>query len=238
MQCFRLTHGLFRTIIAAPSREAAKYFARATMGRDGPIVEWLTPDVWTRRACDAATEPSIIDRVPRFVVDRGGERELDLDDIPAKLEPGEADKLRHDSLDHAAWLGAFQAVHEGGEALRKCVVGVATMIDPGLHAMTARALAAAYGLGPVPEWHAAILPALIALDVQLEHEGRSVGPDALELPIERLADRMSYVLDLRPSYTARRVAVRLRDALDAHPDTSLRDASTWALGQLQALRAA
>lgn len=239
MKTFRLARGLFHDVIAAPSCEAAQELARIERGRDGPMVELLTPDTWTRRAAEAALALSIIDTMPRWFVEGpdGREQELDLDDLPRTTEAQRVE-LRRDSPIHAAWLDAILATEAGGDALRKLVVDVATERNPEAHARKARVLAAAYGLGPVPLWHAAILPALVALDAQLEHEGRSMGLDALELPIERLADRMSYVLDLRLAYTTRRIAMRLRDALDAHLSTSLRDASEWILLQLQVIGAA
>ena len=44
-----------------------------------------------------------------------------------------------------------------------------------------RALAGAWGLGPIPEWHAAILPALIALDLETADCVNAFGDDVFEM---------------------------------------------------------
>jgi hypothetical protein len=61
---------LLRHTIAAPSRPEAMRVASEALGGGIPI-QWLTPDVWTRRAVEAASLPGIVDAVPRFVVERG-----------------------------------------------------------------------------------------------------------------------------------------------------------------------
>lgn len=180
MKTFRLARGLFYDVIAAPSREAAQELARVERGRDGPMIEILTPDTWTRRAAEAAAMPSIIDTVPRWIVEGedGHERELDVDDLPRTTEAQRA-QLRGDSPTHTAWLDAISATEAGGEALRKLVVDVATERDPKVHARKARALAAACGLGPVPQQHVLLLPALIAIDATVDALDRC----GLTLPI-------------------------------------------------------
>lgn len=183
MDAFTCTGPLFRHTIAAHDFETAHRVAQAELG-GGRVILWSTPDVWTRRAIEAATLPGVVDAVPRFIVERGrgfsGIVELDHDAIPGNLRPGETDRLRRDSADHAAWLDAFEAVHAGGKALREHVVRVATERDAATFTRLARALAGAYGLGPVPVWHAAILPALVALDVETTERGWPMVPDTFE----------------------------------------------------------
>lgn len=183
MQTFTCTGTVFRHTIAAHDFEAAYRMAQAELG-GGRVVLWATPDIWTRRAVEAAPLPGVVDAVPRFVVERGGGfsgvLELDHDNLPGNLRPGEAEALRWDSADHAAWLDAFQAVHKGGDALRRHVVDVATCRDLERHKRLVRALAGAYGLGPVPAWHVAILPALVALDAEICAYGGAWPDDALE----------------------------------------------------------
>jgi hypothetical protein len=174
MNCYRYTTTSFRFTIAAPMRDEAAALALSSCGT-GVLTEWLTPDVWTGRVVDAAPSAAVVDCVPRFVVERGSTlddvRELDLDHVPARLEAGEVDTLRKDSPIHATWLDALTAVHEGGAALRRYVVDVATCRDAVRWPTLARALAGAYGLGPVPNEYAAILPALVAADVEPAHGG-------------------------------------------------------------------
>lgn len=177
MQTFTCTGAIFRHTIAAHDFESAFRVAQSELG-GGRVILWATPDVWTRRAIEAAPLPGVVDAVPRFVVERGSSfsdtRELDHDNLPGSLRPGEAEALRQDSPEHAAWLDAFEAVHVGGEALRRHVVDVATCRDVERHKRFVRALAGAYGLGPVPAWHGAILPGLVALDVVADGLGLNV----------------------------------------------------------------
>lgn len=180
MQTFTCTGTIFRHTIAAHDFEAAYRVAQAELG-GGRVVLWTTPDTWTRRAVEAAPLPGVVDVVPRFVVERGngfsGVLELDHDNLPGNLRPGEAERLRQDSPDHAAWLDAFQAVHEGGEALRRHVVNVATCRDPERWQRFVRALAGAYGIGPVPRRHGSLLPILIALDIAAPEHGLTTPAD-------------------------------------------------------------
>lgn len=171
MDAFTCTGPIFRHTIAAHSFGEALQVALQELG-GGRVVLWSSPDTWTCRAVEAAPLPGVVDAVPRFVVERGSgysdTLELDHDNLPGSLRPGEAETLRRDSETHAAWLDAFEAVHAGGEALRKHVARVGTERDAATFARLTRALAGAYGLGPVPAWHAALLPALVALDVAVE----------------------------------------------------------------------
>lgn len=202
MDAFICTGAVFRHTIAAQTFEEALQVAQAELG-GGRVVLWSTPDVWTCRAVEAATAPCVVDAVPRFVVERSngfsGILELDHDSIPGNLRPGEADRLRQDSEAHAVWLDAFQAVHEGGEALRRLVVEVATCRDPERHKRLVRALAGAYGLGPVPAWHGAILPALVAADVEAQARGWETPDDWFELSPQGLLDVLQYWPENSPS---------------------------------------
>lgn len=183
MQAFTCTGLIFRHTITANSFGEALQVALAELG-GGRVVLWATPDVWTRRAVEAAPLPGVVDAVPRFVVERGngfaGILELDHDNLPGNLRPGEADRLRQDSETHAAWLEAFEAVHAGGEALKRHVVDVATCRDPERHRRFVRALAGACGLGPVPLDHGRILPLLVALDLTVLDYALSTPDDWFE----------------------------------------------------------
>jgi hypothetical protein len=204
MDCYRYTTDIFRFTIAAPEREEAAALALSSCGA-GVLTEWLTPDVWTGRAVEAATSAAVVDCVPRFVVERGstldGTRELDPDDVPARLEAGEADTLRNDSPIHAAWLDALTAERKGGAALRRHVVDVATCRDAERWPMLARALAGAYGLGPVPAWHAALLPALIALDIEAP-SGRACPDEWLDLGFADLVRAIGACRAIAPNLQA------------------------------------
>lgn len=173
MLAFRFNSTLFTHVIAANSiieavRESATLLeSRIVEGTNSIPVEWQTPDIWTRRAAETAKAPGIIDAIPRFVVDRDdGPVYLDIDDVPSKLSDSEQVKCSNDHVVHRLWLNALQFDHAYSDKLRRHVATVASLVDNLSYAACVRALAGAWGLGPVPEWHAAILPALIALDIE------------------------------------------------------------------------
>jgi hypothetical protein len=242
MNCYRYTTTIFRFTIAAPTREEAAALALSSCGT-GVLTEWLTPDVWTERVVEAATGAAVVDCVPRFVVVRGLTLDdivdVDLDHVPAYLTPGEPAILRKDSAIHAAWLDALTAVHEGGAALHRYVVDVATCRDVERWPMFARALAGAYGLGPVPAWHAAILPALIALDHETATTGLDMGADPIdpradlfELTRGRLADRLSWAALVAGPSMLRCLLRTMRDVLDHEPESTYREYAEATLSDL------
>lgn len=169
MLAFRTHSTLFTHVIAAASAVEAERVAISVTARPFAIVEqWHTPDIWTRRAVDMALAPGIIDTIPRFVVDRDdGPVYLDIDDVPAKLSNAEINKCMRDSPEHLAWLHMLRLDHSHNEELRAHVAALSKdRGDRRVEDLIVRALAGAWGLGPIPEWHAAILPALIALDIE------------------------------------------------------------------------
>jgi hypothetical protein len=192
MLAFQSNSTLFSHIIAANSlREAIDI--TYMIGAEGhcQIRVLETPDIWTRRAVDMALAPGIIDTIPRFVVDReDGPVYLDIDDIPGKLRHGEALKMAHDSDMHDAWLDAMHAERERGVILRRHVAIAVAAHEPLRFTLT-RALAGAWGLGPIPEWHAAILPALIALDIETTDCVNAFCDSVFELDIVELCHELS-----------------------------------------------
>jgi len=171
MLAYRFHSTLFTHTIAAHSMdEAAQIAIRGNIFTysDCKLEQWQTPDIWTRRAVDMALAPGTIDTIPRFVVDRkDGPVYLDIDDVPTKLQFVEVFKVCLDSELHGDWILACNAERERGSVLQEHAARVASERDVKRYVAMTRALAGAWGLGPIPEWHAAILPALIALDVEL-----------------------------------------------------------------------
>lgn len=200
MLAYRIHTQIFTYVIAALSIEDAAQFAAKNnllTFSENRVEQWQTPDIWTRRATDAATESGIIDTIPRFVVDRDdGPVYLDIDDIPTKLAFVEVFKCCLDSVMHADWVIACNAEREKSGTLREHIATVALERDPTRYAAMARALAGAWGLGPIPEWHAAILPALIALDIETTDCCNALRNDLFELDIIDLC------LELKRCYDA------------------------------------
>lgn len=171
MLAFRLQETLFTHTIAARDKTSALVHARdvikSNQWRD--VAEWYTPDPWTRRTVAASIDPHVVDTVPRFVLDTcDGPHYDDLDSIYPERGKQYLDKWRGDSAIHAAWIDAIVVEYERGEALRHHVGLVVSERDPARFATLSRALAGAFGLGPVASWFAEALPALIALDIEAE----------------------------------------------------------------------
>ncbi|TXH49782.1 MAG: hypothetical protein E6Q97_21795 [Desulfurellales bacterium] len=200
MLAYRFNQTLFTHVIAANSLDDAASLARERIGEFGPGNElrlWHVPDIWTRRAVDVAVAPGIIDTIPRFVVDRDdGPVYLDIDDIPAKLTLSDMRKIADDGMIHNAWLIACHHESLRGRAAREHISMVAAEHDPLRYPLMIRALAGAWGLGPIPEWHAAILPALIALDIETTDCVNAFRDDVFELDIVELC------LELKRCYDA------------------------------------
>lgn len=203
MLAYRFCSTLFTYVIAAPDKVQAIALVRSSEHKDHwhSIEQWHTPDIWTRRAVDMALAPGIIDTIPRFVVDRkDGPVYVGIDDVPAKLSPDEFDKCKNDSCIHDMWLDALRVGTSYSEPLRALVSGWATMA--GYYNAHMRALAGAWGLGPVPEWHAAILPALIALDTESTGCYNAFRDDVFELDIVELRNELKRCYDLTGRFLA------------------------------------
>lgn len=185
MLAYRFHQTLFTRVITATSATEAERIAISGTARSSAIVEiWHTPDVWTRRAIDMATSPGVIDTIPRFVLDSDdGPFYVDIDNVYPTSSQEARIKWRKDSAIHHEWLRACIAEHERkrNNVLHNYITGVATERDSNRYALLARALAGAWGLGPIPEWHAAILPALIALDIESSSRGYTFADNVFEL---------------------------------------------------------
>jgi hypothetical protein len=202
MLTFRFNQALFTHVIAARDINyandaiAKQFLKQGTLFNGEPIQQWHTPDVWTRRAVDMALAPAIIDTIPRFVVDRkDGPVYLGIDDVPAKLSPADVISIEHDGPYHAAWLMLCIVEKERGEMLRAHVARIASEPNPKHYAKMVRALAGAWGLGPIPEWHAAILPALIALDVGITTYANGTPVTWFESDSDELLNHLSVIRD-------------------------------------------
>lgn len=189
MLAYRFNQTLFTHVIAANSRaDALRIATDANQVGAYTVEQWHTPDVWTRRAVDMALAPGVIDTIPRFVVERkDGPVYLDIDDVPTKLTHNERIKTDDDSGTHCTWAMACHAERERGALLHswmRYVVG--KQHDTTYYNALIRATAGAWGLGPIPEWHAAILPALIALDIESANRGYALADNVFELEREEL----------------------------------------------------
>lgn len=193
MLAYRFNQTLFTHVIAANSLDDAASLARERIGEFGPSNElrlWHVPDIWTRRAVDMALAPGIIDTIPRFVVDTDhGPVYMDIDVIHS-ANAANLDKMRADSNTHLAWIDACMYQYIGDKPMREHVAAVASEHDSRRYALLARALAGAWGLGPIPEWHAAILPALIALDIETADCCNSFRDDVLEMEQAQLRSEL------------------------------------------------
>ncbi len=190
MLAFRFHQTLFTHVIAANCRaDALRIAANTNQFGTYTVDQWHTPDIWTRRSVDAATVPGIIDTIPRFVVDTDdGPVYVDIDDISSAHNHKHSSKWRKDSDVHALWLDACNIEYSRGDLalMREHVASIATERDVERYATMTRALAGAWGLGPIPEWHAAILPALIALDIELDGTPYATPPNWFELKRDEL----------------------------------------------------
>lgn len=187
MLAFRFHDTLFTHVIAANSAiEAERVVISGTSRPSATITQWHSPDAWTKRAIQSAANPCIVDTIPRFVLDTNdGPQYVDIDNV-CDWTSNEFDRWGVDSELHRAWIAALQAERYKGSVLHEHVVMVATEHDPKRYALLTRALAGAWGLGPVPDWHAAILPALIALDDENGPNAGRLASNALELTRDKL----------------------------------------------------
>lgn len=217
MRTFQYDAASFRHIIAAPDPQAARTFVVANI-RDGqggivPLVELCSPDPLTRRAAESATKPTEIDLIPLYWVERPGDFPLlvDHDGLPAQLSPEEAAALRTVSPVHREWLDAYAE-----PALYAAIVALESSPSP----IQQRALAAAFGCGPLPAWLAPIAPAVIALESEAEARGFSA---ELDCALERNWLALSTWLDRVTAWG------RDSDAWDVyHAAHDVRDAITGA----------
>jgi hypothetical protein len=197
MLAFQYQSALFTYVIAAKSiADASDVTDTIKINSNCWLSQWHTPDVWTRRAVDMALAPGIIDTIPRFVVDTdNGPRYVDVD-VLHSVNAANLDKMRADSDTHKAWIDACLYQYIGGEPMRKYVAAIAAEGDPMRftlkhYALATRAIAGAWGLGPIPEWHAAILPALIALNIETTDCVNAFGDDVFEMDIVELCNELS-----------------------------------------------
>lgn len=199
MLAYRFNQTLFTHVIAANSLDDAASLDRERIGEFGPGNElrlWHVPDIWTRRAVDVAVAPGIIDTIPRFVVDTDhGPVYMDIDVIHS-ANAANLDKMRADSETHLAWIDACMYQYIGDKPMREHVAVVASKRDSKRYASLVRALAGAWGLGPIPEWHASMLPALIALDIETADCCNAFRDNVFELDIVELC------LELKRCYDA------------------------------------
>lgn len=167
MNIYTYSAAWFRHVIAAlsPLDARSHIIEHVRNGTGGivPIVELLSPDVLTRRAADEATATVEIDRIPLFNVERDGEfwREIDHD-AASLLTREERAELRKVSPIHREWLDAYDDP--------RLYAGIVALEFPPRPEQT-RALAAAFGCGPLPSWIAPIAPALFALDDRYDWHG-------------------------------------------------------------------
>jgi hypothetical protein len=205
------------------------------------VEQWHTPDVWTRRAVDMALAPGIIDTIPRFVVDRkDGPVYLDIDDVPVDLSEREHRKVQLDGDMHIAWLQACEAWSmRGSWPYFRDYIRLIAGEDGHSYARHIRALAGAWGLGPIPEWHAAILPALIALDIETTNSVNAFGAGVFEMDrAELIAElsRCALITELVPGWciaSMHMIAAGLSDGDDVF-DSRVRSNSVLAMiGWLQ-----
>jgi hypothetical protein len=167
MNIYQHERGFFRHIIAAASREEAQAYIIRALRNDEPgivpLVEIVAPDPLTRRTANEATVACEIDTIPIFCVGDGFDTSnIDLDDIPMQCEADVLTELRTISETHAEWIDALSNP-------RGYLVKLATSTEPTKD--KTRTLAAAFGLGPIPEWLAPVLPAVLAID----HEATTAG---------------------------------------------------------------
>jgi hypothetical protein len=161
MNIYAYTNELFRHVIAAKSREEAREYTvreiRNGVGGIVPLVEVVAPDAMTRRMAAESVGAREIDRLPVFHVERYAFAvSLDVSDDLSQMTADDERQNADASTFHKMWIAALIA---------PCDFAINAAIEV-FDTDRTRALAGAWGLGPVPAWLAPILPAAIAMEAE------------------------------------------------------------------------